>query len=319
MKIYFAITIICILFGASAVSGISLSVGKIEKSELEEQGLVGFWSFDEISNNTIPDESENENNGILVGAAQGYGMSGLGIYFDGIDDRINIDDDPSLNFDDTNEFSISIWIKRERVGIGYEETLLSKAITLLNSGYRLNIDTNNKVKFIVSTDNQVCEILSNNQIDDLLWHHIVAIWDKGTQSIYIDGMLDTSDFQGSYVVNYFSKPLELGIHFGFLNPYEGFIDELRIFNRALSTAEIDELYTNPARFLPKIIFGKITNLKQNIGDIIIFNVKNIRVIEFFPFQFLQYSSGEKIKASNDYYGFVNQDFALGLFKCRIYN
>ena len=81
---------------------------KIEKSGLEEQGLVGFWSFDEIINNTIPDESENENNGILVGAAQGYGMSGLGVYFDGLDDSININDDPSLNFDDTNEFSISI-------------------------------------------------------------------------------------------------------------------------------------------------------------------------------------------------------------------
>jgi len=319
MKIYFAIIVVCILFGANAVSGISLSMEKIEKSGLEEQGLVGFWSFDEISNDTIPDESENENNGILVGAAQGYGMSGLGVYFDGIDDSIIIDDDPSLNFDDTNEFSISIWIKRQRVGIGYEETLLSKAITLLNSGYRLNIDTNNKVKFIVSTDNQVCEIVSNNQIDDLLWHHIVAVWDKGTQSIYIDGIFDTSVFQGSYVVNYFSKPLELGIHFGFLNPYEGYIDELRIFSRALSTAEIDELYTNPAGFLPKIILGKITNLKQNIGDIIIFNVKNIRVIEFFPFQFLQYSSGEKIKAYNEYYGFVNQNFAFGLFKCKVYN
>lgn len=319
MKIYLSIIIVCIIFGASAVSSISLSIEKIEKSGLDEQGLVGYWSFDEISNNTIPDESENENNGILVGAAQGYGMSGLGVYFDGLDDSINIDDDPSLNFDDTNEFSISIWIKRERVGIGYEETLLSKAITFLNSGYRLNIDTNNKVKFILNTDSQVCEIVSINQIDDLLWHHIVAVWDTGTQSIYIDGMLDNSVFQGSYVVNYFTKPLELGIHFGFLNPYEGYIDELRIFDRALSTAEIDQLYTNPAGFLPRIILGKITNLKENIGDIIIFDAENIRVIEFFPFQFLQYSSGEKIKASREYHGFINQDFALGLFNCKVYN
>jgi hypothetical protein len=319
MKTYYVITIICILFGACAISGFSLSIQNIEKSGLEEPGLVGFWSFDEINNNTIPDESDNENNGILVGAAQGYGLSGLGVYFDGLDDSINIDDDPSLNFDDTNEFSISIWIQRKRVGIGFEETLLSKAITFLNSGYRLNIDTNNKVKFILNTDSKVCEILSINQIDDLLWHHIVAVWNKGTQSIYIDGMLDNSVFQGSYVVNYFTKPLELGIHFGFLNPYEGYIDELRIFDRALSTEEINELYTNPPLFYPKIILGKITNLKENIGDIIIFDVKNIRVIELFPFQFLQYSSGEKIKASNEFYGFVNQNFALGLFNCKVYN
>ncbi len=80
--------------------------------EANGQGVVAHWGFDEGSGQTVYDSTGNGNNGTLEGGVSWTtGISGYGLRFDGIDDRVNVAKKPSVDL--TEQVGLEAWIRRD--------------------------------------------------------------------------------------------------------------------------------------------------------------------------------------------------------------
>ena len=93
--------IVVLFFGAGVVLGIGNDIEKVNNvldSDIlnVNNGLVGYWSFDEVDGNIVPDESGYESYGVNHGATWVDGYSGKDFDFDGLDDYILVPDSNSI-------------------------------------------------------------------------------------------------------------------------------------------------------------------------------------------------------------------------------
>ncbi len=321
------IWIIVIFVGASVISAVSSInndveiVSKMSKENILDlnEGLMGYWSFDEIIGIIAPDESGNGNDGEIFGAVESEGLSGLAMDCSDNDDIV-VDDDPTLNFHNTNEFSISVWIKRKDHSLDHNEGIVSKATGGMRRGYQLGMNKQDEINFKIFDGSNEHRCDSVNLMTDIEWHHVVAIWYGNKLSLYLDSKLDNSVTLSNVNLVDDYKPLEIGNHYGYSDDkdrFYGIIDEVRIYNRALDENEIQELYTNPAGLKTNIFIGTICNLNAGVGDLMTFEALKLRSIKFNPFRFKKLDAGEKIKISENYRGLLTATFALGIFKSNI--
>jgi hypothetical protein len=208
-------------------------------------GLVAYYPF----NGNANDASGNDNHGNAFGAvltADIFGNPNSAYYFDGIDDYIEIPNDISLNFG-IEDFAISLWLKYpSQAGGNYDySTVFIKAENPNNpyEGITLFVDyrTPGVACFRTTYD---YEMFSNsNNLNNDAWRHFVLVRQNGILKIFINGSLDNS--QNLPITNVSNNAnIFLGrnhiypTHQNFL----GKMDNVRIYNRALSDAEIQELY-----------------------------------------------------------------------------
>jgi len=125
-------------------------------------------------------------------------------------------------------------------GVANCTIILQRSATSADGSYGLGI-LNGKAKFHVYKDGIGFYFLSNVTVNDGLWHHIVAVRTNSTDGeIYVDGSLDGSDSGPAKSLN--NVPVWIGR--GFTGPFyfNGLIDDVRIYDRALSAKEIWQLY-----------------------------------------------------------------------------
>jgi len=174
------------------------------------------------------------------------------LYFDGMGDRVEIPDDDSLT--PYNKISISFWIYNsggQDAGIYKWARCPEQYYSPGNSrAYFMCIQNSTaKVRLgIYSSTNTYDIIKSNNAVSFNEWHHIAGTFDQGNAVIYIDGQLDNSELLSvSYIMNDV-HPFFIGGHWDycttpvFSSRLNGVIDEVRVFKRALSADEIQQLY-----------------------------------------------------------------------------
>jgi hypothetical protein len=189
-----------------------------------DPSFVGVWHLKDSQDSTI-----NGNHGNNYGSIAGSGKLGDARRFDGSDDYILVENDASLNFNTPNRFSVSFWMKRDRLNT--YESIISKCTTAHTAGYGVQIRENNTILFVLYDGSDEHLFHSNQVIVDTNWHYITAVWDGTYQYIFIDGVLDNSIDIGPVTIADDSKPLEFGHHYGYMsgqNPYAGSIDEIRI-------------------------------------------------------------------------------------------
>lgn len=264
----------------SLVAGLFF-IPSIAQSALDD-GLVAFYPFNGDAN----DESGNENHCNVYGAVLSedrFGSLNSAYSFDGIDDYIE-KKNPSDALDIAdNSWTISAWIKttdtdHDKKIIHRYEAGWSGSST--NSGsYALSAMKTNIAYFSVVVGNTEISTGVGDQtqtvnIADGNWHHIVAMLNRELSSlkIYVDGVYKNSnmiDIEGSTPNS--GAPLEIGRKFieGWGSPngyYLGSIDNIRIYNRALSDDEINELFLindNVGSISGKIVTdvtGQLTNI-----------------------------------------------------------
>jgi hypothetical protein len=205
----------------------------------QAQGLVGYWSFDEGSGNIARDYSGNGNNGTLYNfnftATSGWvdGKVGKALSFDGVDDYVTIGKNDSI-FPNTF-LSWIVWIKPNYYSLNGvilwdDDTQAGgdRGIELKNSG-RIGAG-------------DVFNDLSNSIINLNQWYFIVYTSNSSNRIIYINGNLDKT-FSGSLPDHTNRSFLSVGSgHNGYRGYFNGLIDEVRVYNRALSDSEIKALY-----------------------------------------------------------------------------
>ncbi len=199
-----------------------------------QQGLLGHWSFEENGGNVALDGSGNGHDADLVGGPQWLpAVSGLGLELTGQGDGAIV---PSgFAQGPLSEISITAWIRH---GTPASFSSIVDQRDTVDDGYDLFIsDTGHPfVRINAST------LVGTTPIADDAWHHLAGIWDGNQLAIYVDGQLDATKVIPATTVEV-SGALHLGRHFELNSDFEsdGTLDEVRIYDRALSAFEISDL------------------------------------------------------------------------------
>ena len=197
------------------------------------------------------------------------GKFGTAVQFDGVNDYIEIPDTADLDY---QQMAVSFWIKTDNTSFG--DNIIAKG----RGGWQINMSplANGKISFdtegLVSASNGSVWVLdSNASVVDNQWHHVVAMYDGTYKTIYIDGVQSgTQEVVGSMPVT--DKPLILGANFevsgiDYIDALNGSLDEVIIFNRVLTEAEIQSLYTHETWQEATVTDAGGTNYASWAGDL----------------------------------------------------
>ncbi len=227
-------------------------------------GMISYCKFDEESGSTAID-SVNGNPGTIFGAVRTTGQVGGALSFNGMNDYVRILDNSNLDFGPGQDFSLEAWIKAKPDQALWQGTIMAKlnapnqppGSVKRDYGYSLMVrglkDTSNEGKIGVWLgDGDGTEPLFNlysiEAYDNDTWHHVVATIDRdGLAILYIDGSevnnADVSHLSSLDESN--NENLEIGRE-GVYDTYcfNGLIDEVAIYSRALSAEEILQHFQN---------------------------------------------------------------------------
>jgi len=203
--------------------------------------LVLLMSSESRRNGTRTiDLSRFKNDGTVYGAIwRRVSPHCSGLSFDGVDDYVEVADDESLHI--TDEITITAWVKPSLPASGYIGVMTQvcggepyyNRILIANNGQLLT-----QFEIGGSSDN----FFSTNVVNDGQWSHIAYVYDGSNEMYYINGNYDSSDPASG---NIDTGNNDLWIGRGYKDGYffDGLIGEVRLYNRALSGAEISALYS----------------------------------------------------------------------------
>ena len=207
-------------------------------------GLVGYWPF----NGNVNDESGNGNNGTVNGATlttDRNGNANSAYSFDG-NDLISILNSPSFNFGTTNNFTMSLWFKRQSTSDEWD-VLLSYSCPDEGGGGGLQLGTT--TNFHLEFGSSGAEFFDGGNVNDTSWHMLTVTFDRVIDivKIYQDGeYVSNINVPNTYT---YSPTCNSNILIGGERNYwpqyyfNGLIDDIAIYNRALTQEEIIQLYT----------------------------------------------------------------------------
>ena len=218
---------------------------------------VGIWRFEEGSGTTLYDESGFGNDATFHGNLTPVFPSGVysgttALQFDGIDDYVSIDDSSSLDI--TDQITIEAWIYPESFeeSAPYLKGIVSKYHTPSANGYILRLgdatDANkNKPQFHLVTGG-VSETLLGNGLDTNEWYHIVGTYDGSNMLLYVNGVrINSESASGSIATN--NDLVSIGTDFISVasnREFDGLIDNVAIYDLALTTAQIQQHFVQGA-------------------------------------------------------------------------
>jgi hypothetical protein len=198
------------------------------------EDAVGYWDFEEGTGNIVYDATKYGNHGIINGATWTAGRSGYALEFDGVDDYVEIGLTTSLDFSGRSEATFAAWIRTtDDTGSIIEQYGGC-------TSYRFSV-SGGRIRFLYEKANCSWEGVSGNVIvNDNEWHYVVAVMDGSKLKLYVDGVLDNEADQTGVIYN--ADPLYFGRYFAGTDWFNGDIDEVAIYDRALSASEIQERY-----------------------------------------------------------------------------
>lgn len=212
-----------------ALYNLSKPSGSIQSSNVTK-GLVSHYKLDGDAT-----DSEGSNDGTVNGATFVDGYKGQAASFDNTDDYINT----GLNINvGTGDFALSSWVYLNADNAAQESITTSYGSS--TDGVILNADTTSTSGWrfwINGTDARLGT--PENHLQE--WTHIIALRDSGTAKVYINGKLIGS-FDASGVNADATGTFHIGSRSDGTKIWDGEIDDVRIYNRALTPLEVEQLY-----------------------------------------------------------------------------
>ena len=200
-----------------------------------EDGLVGYWAFEETEGDTASDLSGNGHDGTLMGNPQRVdGYFGGGLEFDGDGDEVNVPFHEDLN---QETFTISAWANVAQGSAGHR-AVLSARDDGPQRGYIFYAVPNNTWQFW--TGGGGWNSVQGPAVNLSNWDHLAGVYADGNQKFYVNGEL-VGERDSALTVN---SEQEFLIGAGANETenhnfrFKGMIDEVRVYNRALNADEI---------------------------------------------------------------------------------
>ena len=215
-----------------------LDNGGIELSGwgLSGNGLIGYWSFDRGDGT---DSSGNNLTGqLLNGPTPTTGVQSGALAFDGSDDYMTVGYNPLL--DVSTSLTISLWLKTD-LWKQYYDLFGRNTTSGTDNIYRLWSDAT-QIGFYLQAGIQggLQQVLVPAPSEGE-WHHLAATWDGTTMRVFLDGVSRGSQ-SATGTIPTDQSALYIARKYDNTSFFAGALDEIRFYNRALSSAEVDLLH-----------------------------------------------------------------------------
>jgi hypothetical protein len=232
----------------NTTKGVSQSFGVMATSSLPvSNGLVGHWTFD---GKTISTTGATTSAQDVVGGYNGtftnmstttsrvLGKVGQAITFDGADDYISVGTSSVLG---NKPLSVSFWAKSNVTTSTYDSPIGKVNTGSWTQGWGFYTTGTSQMNFFI--EGYSTNSANFTGLNPRVWHHYVGVWDGTNIYIYVDGVRGsvTDTYTGSMTTS------NLLMTIGSIEPdvyynWNGPIDDVRVYNRALSDKEIITLY-----------------------------------------------------------------------------
>lgn len=251
-------------YGVLAYNSTPNDAGKLPGLELDTShplanGLVGLWLINENTGSSLADLSGNENDG--TGTLNWVlGKFGSALYFDGSSDYVQIADDSSLDVGNSN-CTIEAWVYSYEL-TGDTQIIFQKYGSDIDNIFGFGISSLGEGFFFLR-DTSGNGIAVKYLSVDLTgaWHHLVGVREGNYTKIYVDGVLrNTEDISTLGTINTSNHNARIGMnaHYTGADEFKGIIDNVMIYNRDLSTTEIEQLYAEPFAMISDTGASRIT-------------------------------------------------------------
>ncbi|MFA7711072.1 MAG: LamG-like jellyroll fold domain-containing protein, partial [Candidatus Neomarinimicrobiota bacterium] len=192
------------------------------------------------------DQSGQNNHGTVNGAdltANRFGNPNSAYYFNGTSDNIRVPNSVSLNF--TKAITVSFWMNPATLYADRESYPISHGNW--ENRWKISIIPQKKIRWTVKTTTGVKDLDSDITVNVNQWYHVVGLYDGANFDLYVDGELSGhTTFSGD--INTTSIDLMIGQCLPAESQYnfKGVIDDVRIYDYALSIGEISKLFSEPS-------------------------------------------------------------------------
>ncbi|VVC00622.1 Concanavalin A-like lectin/glucanases superfamily protein [uncultured archaeon] len=211
---------------------VCMQVNAYGNREIISDGLLGYWNFENMNSTMVPDESGNGHNAAIQGVLfPGNGEVSDAAYFSGR----NYAHTPA--FYPGSEFTVSAWVMAN----GTQAANARIADTDSRKVYALEVDGAGRgFSWTVAGASA-----TGGKYYSGIWQNVVGTYNGTHATLYINGVQASSVAAGPTVGS------SLPVYFGTTasspgtNSWAGWLDEVRVYNRALSAPEIQEIYANP--------------------------------------------------------------------------
>jgi Concanavalin A-like lectin/glucanases superfamily len=235
-------------------------------------GLVAAYSFNEGSGVTVYDASGNGNNGNIGSASwTSSGKYGSALVFDGSSSFVTIPDAPSLDL--TTGMTLEAWVNPSVNNSTWQDVIYKG-----DDVYFLEGDTSSSGLAAVGGTfyNADSAIYSTHKLPLNKWTFLTATYDQNTLKLYTNGVLVASA-SDTTAISTSSNPLSIGGDPIFGQYFEGTIDEVRVYNVALTQSQIQadmntpvgDIPTAPGDLIATAVGGNVVNLSWTVstGDL----------------------------------------------------
>lgn len=227
--------------GSVTSSVVSLTVTNSPANIL--QGLVAYYPF----NGNANDESGLGKNGTVEGAvlaADRFGVANRSYSFNGIDNRITTAGEAGLPIG-TNDFTVSLWASVDQPFSGDYRFLIGNGVF---DQFQIALSTSgNTASIQFYTGGTPSETLySPVQVwNDKEWYQVVVVRASNVVSLLRNGtVLATATFTKGNTAPVGLRNITIGRRSNGAHPWRGRLDDVRIYDRALSLSEVEQLYTS---------------------------------------------------------------------------
>lgn len=192
-----------------------------------DSGAVSRWKFDNSSGSSTATDKWGSNDGTINGATYtDDSIRGNALQFDGSGDDISIN-----GLTQFSAYSISMWFKPDDANSS-------------GSSFLAQLQENNNIQIYTGSSSPVTfrhdGTNTSMPYTDNQWHHLVGVWDGSKLYLYGNSQLQDSTSVSTTSSN--NSQANIGSWNSSSSYYAGKIDDLRIYNRALSTSEVFQLY-----------------------------------------------------------------------------
>ena len=239
--------------------------------------LIAYYPF----NGNANDESGNGHDGTVSGATlttDGFGNSDSAYAFDGNNDYISVAYDPAMNV--STKLTVSALVKSHDMS-QVDQDIIS---TTQAGGYSLTLNetdgvTENKFAFLLYVDGDYRYVYSLSHNENDKWYYVVGVYNGTEAKIYVNGVLEGSVTLTGTIKNS-TSPFIIGNESGQLNePFNGKIDEVKIYNCALSAEKIAEEAEKYKTYEPFVkITTEDTSVTYDVTEFAVEGSNNINVV-----------------------------------------
>ena len=212
---------------------------------------MAAYGFEEISGTTVADASGNGNHGTIKEAVRiSAGRYGKALKFDGVNDWVTVNDGASLDL--STGLTLEAWVYPQSVTSGGKTVILKEQ----SGGAVYNLYSTEDANVPISSfnDGSYRVISGPDQLPVNQWTHLVATYDGQVQQLYVNGIKVSEQAQNG-LIQQSTGVLRIGGNSVWGEFFKGYIDEVRIYNRALTATEVNNnlataiSVSNPQQFV----------------------------------------------------------------------